>query len=61
MSVIQTYAGWGCGCNNVPYHGGLYGGDPRLLWDTAKQVQDIVTLSRDVDKAFGKIRKRHER
>ncbi|MBN3197040.1 hypothetical protein [Pectobacterium versatile] len=45
----------------MPYHGGLYGGDPRLLWDTAKQVQDIVTLSRDVDKAFGKIRKRHER
>ncbi|MBW5890780.1 hypothetical protein [Pectobacterium polaris] len=34
----------------MPYHGGLYGGDPLLLRDTAKQVQDIVTLSRDVEK-----------
>ncbi|WP_240476736.1 hypothetical protein [Pectobacterium brasiliense] len=44
-------AGWGCGGNSASYRCGLHGDGTLLLRDTAKQVQDIATLSRDVEHA----------
>ncbi|MDY4384845.1 hypothetical protein [Pectobacterium brasiliense] len=44
-------AGWGCGGNSASYRCGLHGDGTLLLRDTAKQVQDITTPSRDVELA----------
>ncbi|MEI7127803.1 hypothetical protein WCU76_22140, partial [Pectobacterium versatile] len=41
----------GCGCNSASYRCGRRDEGTLLLRDTAKQVQDITTLSRDVEHA----------